>query len=1226
MPSPLQVTQTSASSSNAVESSYRSETSYKKFSTFLNRELTIQGKQAHHRVQFSVLELLKNLNIQQAVLKGSAVHHWDQADPLADIDLQLPQPVGSDPDTLLNSLLGFIQSKNVSQPTAGRTLPAKTWFRKVCHDMDGHWTRSLISIGYPQAGTTTLDLNFTQQNRVAYDTLNASKAIQFNWIDRKAALIDSWHPHIVQWMRTSGLLWFNPDIQNGLGRLSYRLSKDPTLHLLQPGLAQHFCEQAEPDTLANVYLRVLRREYRNTLLSRQNQAALWRPVIDGVVEQQADNPQLLADLLAWSKYGSVNALLEALDCESRQDLLFDALAKALQVSNNFKTGIAAQLQGKPEFKVQLSAVIDKALGAELVPGQRLFQLLDQWPVIQELPEHELQLLLGPCLEHLANSGSEAIQTRARNVQGWIENKEIKSLRFWIDRIPHTRRSSPGEKATLPLCESAVQLIRSNGPAGLGEALPDLCTILLGGNEWLRLCEALFEHGKRNQIEASMPHPENPSESLVVELMNLVSRHAKVLVTMLPGATMTLDDDNESVLMSGLHGDLIEFASRVKAQRIPPLLKNALSTKGGELKLQLPQMVAHIGTGKDVITFSVERVKHLITAHMYASIRPNTEEPGVYDHSVIWEDGTFMTGNAPENHAMLKGQLSKLLPGPLPPGLQGLLNIGRGLCTSLWPSIQFNEHQVFAMGVFNSQGILKSKNLLGAMMALKNGLICDQEQGQSLKIQHEIVDGKPSRCVIHTEHLAESPDFTLHYTQATETTPANEFSNAWGCQPASEHSVEFDQLQITPSLGRSRVQTFLHWNPDKKAFEDWCEVKGTGPAPFEWNGRVQADGKLLPMGSLYLAGHATPAIVFDADHGSMNIPLSLLPIVADMLGRRLNGSYPFQPRVWTDKNSWPPAGFEGFVSHHKAGSHWFSGYITSTGQAMGILNSSERQDRFDYTSRCGAFQIQNAPHKYQGYQQEPSALSKVSVPLSGNRFLVPHGLIRQQRIGKSDHEVHHVSDWMFFDGAGLPMERAPQGIHQVYEAPGTAQYWVGRGFISAEGNPLMLDVVLNPGDGGPDYEFIRAANYHTLEKHNDIYRDAQGMSAIWTSKNNHLVFGSVQFPCGLGYQGELTIHNNFISFNGRGKLTFNGAELTGVFNASTGHVSQIKGRNETGNHWIQLHRTLTGSPSVALADLMDAALGEEDSVQRLLRPHLLVRNLAPLKSRARLFAAFGPPSP
>ena len=80
-----------------------------------------------------------------------------------------------------------------------------------------------------------------------------------------------------------------------------------------------------------------------------------------------------------------------------------------------------------------------------------------------------------------------------------------------------------------------------------------------------------------------------------------------------------------------------------------------------------------------------------------------------------------------------------------------------------------------------------------------------------------------------------------------------------------------------------------------------------------------------MGSLFLEHSETPAITFGPNSESEPIPAKMLPLMAELLGKRLKGDYPFVPRMWNDPLAWPSIDYEGFVNELPCGvNHTFSG--------------------------------------------------------------------------------------------------------------------------------------------------------------------------------------------------------------------------------------------------------------------------------------------------------------
>ena len=204
----------------SFDSPYRTETSFKNFSTFLNRPLTVHSRNPNQYARFCLLDVLKHIDINKAILKGSTARHWKSDKPPADIDLQLSCTNSLDKKKLSQTLLGFLNSHSNRSIKDNHEIKEKVWFSRVRYQMQDAWVRLIVSVGYPQQDASTLDLNFTNYRGIAHDAIHASQAIQFDCAQRKAFSIGSWHPNLVDFLQKNQLLWFNPDIDEGLGRLA----------------------------------------------------------------------------------------------------------------------------------------------------------------------------------------------------------------------------------------------------------------------------------------------------------------------------------------------------------------------------------------------------------------------------------------------------------------------------------------------------------------------------------------------------------------------------------------------------------------------------------------------------------------------------------------------------------------------------------------------------------------------------------------------------------------------------------------------------------------------------------------------------------------------------------------------------------------------------------------------------------------------------------------------
>ncbi|HEX4879573.1 MAG TPA: hypothetical protein VFV39_06995, partial [Limnobacter sp.] len=222
---------TSAASANispvceSFISPYSTQTSYKNLSELLNRRLTIAGKSPQRTAQLSLLDLLKALDLRIGAIKGSTALQWPAKPTSSDLDMQFAVIDAERVKDFPRKIADFMEACCTNKDPRPAHTHEKQWLAKVAQEMRNQWSRLIVSVGYPGANTSTLDLNFTNQRTLAYDAIHASKALQFDVDRRNATILNSWHPSLVKWVQKNKLLWFNPEIDEGLNRISYRLSK-----------------------------------------------------------------------------------------------------------------------------------------------------------------------------------------------------------------------------------------------------------------------------------------------------------------------------------------------------------------------------------------------------------------------------------------------------------------------------------------------------------------------------------------------------------------------------------------------------------------------------------------------------------------------------------------------------------------------------------------------------------------------------------------------------------------------------------------------------------------------------------------------------------------------------------------------------------------------------------------------------------------------------------------
>ena len=1184
------------------ESPYRSETSSKKFSGYLNRAITIHGRSNGACARFSLIDLLKHVNISHALLKGSTVYNWKTDRASADIDLQIFSESGGDRQ-LLEKLVEFLNSRSNHRTQSTQALQDKTWFSKVAHQLRDQWRRTIISVGYGQPHATRLDLNFTNIRTVSHDAIHASKAIQFNLFEPKAFIIDSWHPKLVEWLSEHQLLWFNPDIEEGLIRLSYRLSRMPESHLLQPGIATHFGNKASEGNLRSICLRVLMNEYARNKLTLVDRKQLWEPVIDAAAKPE--NEALKRDLLAWGKFNTLPQLKRALGQADTQQALLNRLTQGCQIGADFKSALKQTLKTSPEISARLKPLLAPALGASLIPGVSLFNKIDTWDHIQEVPEHELQTVFTGCLEELTKTIDEHICTRANNMLGWLNGDDLATLKFWLDRIPEACRQDPPESMMEPVLDAAIQLIQKQGVEGLADAVPQLSQLRIRQDHWHTLARALM-----NTLPASAAATGTDTEHLTIQFMRLLVRNSPLLAAFIPDSKVDLEGNDTPMPTQQFHAQAMAFVDNINKQKIPPALKSILCINRNDVEIKLPDLILTLSKSQRTAVATLGLVKHWVNENSYAVLQPLASGSGPA-LQMMWRDGAMFSGQQTANgNFSFNGLLSQIIKPGTSNGLSGLLQSGRVLASNLFHHVDLENSRWSCNGLFNGQQLLKADGLEQVLLAFRNGCIREQSRGSGLLIEHIVKDGRPDHCTVSAHTGRSKVELKMTYRQGANMT------NPWQVEPEFNNIKSICRL-YSPPFGDLEFTTRLPWDAQTQSSVGVGEVTVKGSNPFKWLGHFES-GKLLPEGKLFLDRQKTPAIEFNHNTPSASIPMTLLPVMAELLSDHANGNYRFTPKVWGAHDQWPDNGFEGFVNLLPCQGNYFSGYITSTGQALGVLSEVAKADNNHFSAWTGSFMIQAASMvKPAHLPLDIPADSQLNIQLPNGQMLLPHGVVNKHTMARFENRSILKEGQLFFRGEKIPYRQITQHNSVQYKSPNRPQYFVGLNYTQ-NSKPKQIDIVFNPGDGGQDFIIIRPQHYDKLSDYQEIYRDSEGVQASWLVADGRYQMGQIRLPSGIEYTGQIKLNNDQFNLLGKGKFSLGRLSFTGEFRSDF-TVNNLKGMNQDSTHWVNQYCGEEGKRSFQLNEWLEIISGSRLNWDSDVKAHLHCRNVAAIKNRATVFS-------
>jgi hypothetical protein len=1191
------------------ETEQKSSIPYKAISTFLNQRLTLEGKRPGQVAQFSLAEMLSHMDIKEVTLKGSAVNQWKSKTPPADIDLQCHLESSNIQPELADKFAQFLNECSITPCPNKPDLLRRTWFSQIAYESQEAWSRLIISAGHLKPATSKIDLCYSSKAQSHYDTLSASQTIRINTAKRQANLIHKWSPSLVEWMRKNNLLWCKQDIDNGLGRLSYRLSKLPDAHLLQPHIAAEFCKSASAETIQNIYLRVLRAEYPNTQLSAHEKALLWVPVIETLqapTTASATWAYLIDEIKNWSKFNDLNRLKIALQNPDSAEDLLKRLSNACSIGLNFKQALSELLLKHHEsFKAQLQPVVHQTLGGRIIPAEQLFKIIGTFNHLENTPKQELLTIFSGYLQHQIEVGDDNILKQSKNMLGWLHGDQLASCLFWLDRLPTNARNNPSEQQVTRILQSCIDWLNMQGLVdSLEPTLPQLSFVKLKKEQIHALCNTLF----RNKTQG-VQFKNNSPESLCLSFIQILAQHALILTNenfYTPAQEPTTKDP-----ILSFYKDIQKFCAQLKPQSIPPILSNVISIKNKQVFIDLPNMQLEISLSPQKVTLYTGKMRKYITNHLTAVVGPGVSS-AKDELSILWNDGCLFSGSA-IGKEQFEGAFSSPIQHPLPPGLKGLIELPRALCSTKWPNFCYNDHRITAKGSFSGNQLLQAKNIKEALQSLILGEIHDESTLDNSKLYQKFVNGFPVMCGIgvEDEDANISSKLQIVYDKQVHGPSLPEFINDWKLHIPETHMV---RENISLFEGGSMIFN-KQWNAKTRSFDGQCEILGEKEKQtFKWKGMIKK-GKLQTKGELTIGNNKIPALILDSDNEETWLPISLIALLGSWFTGEMNGQYPFKSNIWNERNEWPPEEFEGFITDYSTDKHHFSGYKTTNGRAIGILTNNhdvhinrDTQSAPHYSMYIGSFITQQNTLTYEHAPLSMGHLQKdTAMPLGPTTSLLPHGLIHQALVNRASLLITHAIDWVFFRGQGLSYNNIDQKPSIRYDAPGTTRHFAGIGYKDS-GKKKIIDIVINPEDQKTDFVLVRPEKFLQEPNHQSIYYDCTGLTQKILRMNNAAKMGDITFPSGVRYTGEIRENKHNIQLHGRFKISIDQLKFQGFLNENLNNpIQNLQAIDEESSLTLEAITNTYGIENLTLRDLISCVSGGQLSYDADIKPNLTLRS-------------------
>ncbi|HEX4880649.1 MAG TPA: hypothetical protein VFV39_12435, partial [Limnobacter sp.] len=958
----------------------------------------------------------------------------------------------------------------------------------------------------------------------------------------------------------------------------------------------------------------LQGEYSGASLSLQERGSLWLHAIRAASE--TPNGNLAQELLLWSKYSTLEQLAHALAKSPPLVGLIDTLTLGAKVGANFTNALKAQLGKQNDLQTQLQPLIDRALGAQCINGTALFAAIDAWEELEEVPEQELQAMLRESLTALKEGPCPLAAQRALHMLGWLDNDAMCTLEFWIDRLPSQATPSDKEACMSKVLQSIEKVIEKHGTSGMAPVMDRLSQLPLSKDDWRTI---IADMPGRAHMSDGAHTVEAINNNPALAFLDWLQTHTTTLAALPSSRAPGLGTAQAVMPTQGLFTQTVSMARQLLACTVPPMLQAIVQIKSDTMHIQIGDIDLQIASGLDRITAKTGRQTHWIGEQMYAQLKPQENANASDTFRMVLRDGTLITGTATKTGPFIvEGILSCIGAAQTPAGLAGLLQQGRALASTQFQEYGLEQHFWTAEGSFSATGLLKSNNTLDALRSLKQGLIVERSATSSLRIEHEIKDNAPHTCkVMAMGDKWQSHSQIKYRCEPDELANYPALSNVWNAI-VSEDKAEAHQLIHIPPLGPVKLSSSVPFSISQQSADGWIELQSQGPTPFRWLGRMEG-GRCLQFGSLHVDRQRTPAITFDAGEQADHLPITLLPVMADLLGKHLQGQYPFKPAIWQDSSRWPTAGFEGFVHRQQHGPYTFSGYLTATGRAIGILGLSNAGTSTTYDlAWSGSFMV-TPTH---GIVRHPIELdnldpSFVGLEVSPTEALLPHGLVRAQFLDRNTQKSRARIDRVYFCGEGMAYTTITQSRDLIYDSPSMTRYFVGVEY-SRKNKPMHIDLVINPGDGGHDFVIIRPKTYEKEKLYQMLYHDELGTKASYVIKDRQYSMVDITFPSGMQYIGQIITEQSSCKLIDKGKISF-GKLSFAIETERTGRIRSIRGLNEDSTHWVDTYTSQNRAPNFAVENLVELMSGGMLLWQTHVQPHLVLRDLQAHQANAVVFS-------
>ncbi|MCR2746240.1 hypothetical protein [Limnobacter parvus] len=517
----------------------------------------------------------------------------------------------------------------------------------------------------------------------------------------------------------------------------------------------------------------------------------------------------------------------------------------------------------------------------------------------------------------------------------------------------------------------------------------------------------------------------------------------------------------------------------------------------------------------------------------------------------------------------------------------LLSFTRTMAKSIWPN------HVAPISKISSHGTSRLHELLGYSPESNTPLII--ENGQTYLSSSD--DAPVHMFIFINKQLAGirlgfKDSHADNKTSVSMKLETNFDGNPWTKRPLLKQATWVKET-IVPTFGAVELQSKIEWEPCGTVNTERFTV--LQQENLRWQGKLTAQ-QCLQNARLTDEEGQHCFLQFPVDGDSDPIPLDALPLFSEIRHSSLEGNYPFKAHYLDCTQKTPSPGFEGFVFKLPVGPYLFSGYLTATDRAMGILYPDD-----------------NNPGTYLGKQFVGNFLwlrggidSEIMQTMSYSKedTLTPiaHGRCAVVYVSPRDNmsemkREHLFNFWRLSFSNNLKIANL-----KPFSAPGCLFEFK---LMTEYSNASPEEICFKLSQEADDHYLIRPRDHVNLQNYNIQYQNVGLFGCKLLLINRTVKQGTLEFPNGLKYTGQLELINNTLHLKGQGKMTWEDVSLKAIFNGD--RVRNLLGLTPETKVWLDTLQGKTTEDDILLDDLLHDLSGHTAMFSTHMAPALLLKS-------------------